>query len=119
MQAVVPGVVSHRLTPAADVGRVNGADVADFAQADGLKKLERDGEAIQHYTAAERIPAALKEAALLGKARCLTAVGDNPSAIAAYQQYIKENPHTPTSTRLILKVAEIQAASGEPQAAVK
>jgi predicted negative regulator of RcsB-dependent stress response len=76
-------------------------------------------EAIQHYTAAERIPAALKEAALLGKARCLTAVGDNPSAIAAYQQYIKENPNTPTSTRLILKVAEIQAASGEPQAAVK
>src|SRR5687768_8028287 len=30
VQAVLPGVVSHRLTPAADVGRVNGADVADY-----------------------------------------------------------------------------------------
>jgi MoxR-like ATPase len=29
VQAVLPGVVSHRLTPAADVGRINGADVAD------------------------------------------------------------------------------------------
>jgi len=28
VQAVLPGVVSHRLTPAADVGRLNGADVA-------------------------------------------------------------------------------------------
>ena len=28
VQAVLPGVVSHRLTPSADVGRVNGADVA-------------------------------------------------------------------------------------------
>jgi MoxR-like ATPase len=28
VQAVLPGVVGHRLTPAADVGRVNGADVA-------------------------------------------------------------------------------------------
>ena len=30
VQAVLPGVVSHRLTPAADVGRVNGADVAEY-----------------------------------------------------------------------------------------
>jgi MoxR-like ATPase len=30
VQAVVPGVVSHRLTAAADVGRVNGADVAEY-----------------------------------------------------------------------------------------
>jgi MoxR-like ATPase len=28
VQAVLPGVVSHRLTPASDVGRLNGADVA-------------------------------------------------------------------------------------------
>lgn len=74
--------------------------------------------AIQHYTDAERITGALKESAVLGKARCYTVVGDNKSAIFAYQQYIKENPNSPIAARLMLQVAELQAKI-EPDPAVK
>jgi predicted negative regulator of RcsB-dependent stress response len=66
-------------------------------------------DAIQHYAEAERIAGALKESAVLGKARCYTVVGDNKSAILAYQQYIKENPNSPIAARLMLQVAELQA----------
>jgi predicted negative regulator of RcsB-dependent stress response len=66
-------------------------------------------EAIQQYAEAERIAGALKESAVLGKARCYMATGDTKSAIAAYQQYIKENPNSPTVARLMLQVAELQA----------
>jgi predicted negative regulator of RcsB-dependent stress response len=75
-------------------------------------------DAIQHYTDAERITGALKESAVLGKARCYTAVGDIKSAVAAYQQYIKENPNSPIAPRLMLQVAELQAKA-EPESAVK
>lgn len=66
-------------------------------------------DAIQHYAEAERITGALKESAVLGKARCYTALGDSKSAIAAYQQYVKENPNSPIAARLMLQVAELQA----------
>ena len=75
-------------------------------------------EAIQHYTQAERITGALKESAVLGKARCYTAIGDTRSAITAYQQYIKDNPNSPTAARLMLQVAELQNKV-EPQPTVK
>jgi predicted negative regulator of RcsB-dependent stress response len=65
-------------------------------------------DAIQHYAEAERITGALKESAVLGKARCYTALGDNKSAIAAYQQYVKENPNSPSAARVMLQVAERQ-----------
>jgi predicted negative regulator of RcsB-dependent stress response len=65
-------------------------------------------EAIQRYTEAERIAGALKESAVLGKARCYTTSGDTKSAIATYQQYIKENPNSPIAARLMLQVAELQ-----------
>jgi predicted negative regulator of RcsB-dependent stress response len=71
-------------------------------------------EAIQRYTEAERIAGALRESAVLGKARCYSAVGDIKSAIAAYQQYIKENPNSPIAARLMLQVAELQT-NLEPQ----
>ena len=74
-------------------------------------------DAIQHYNEAERITGALKESAVLGKARCYTAVGDNKSAIAAYQQYVKENPNSPIVARLTLQVAELQAQTESPPAA--
>ena len=73
-------------------------------------------EAVQHYAEAERIAGALKESAVLGKARCFTAVGDMNSAIAAYQQYVKENPNSPVAARLMLQVAELQ---NKTQPAVK
>jgi outer membrane protein assembly factor BamD (BamD/ComL family) len=75
-------------------------------------------EAIQHYAEAERITGALKESAMLGKARCFTAVGDLKSAVAAYQQYIKENPNSPITARLMLQIAELQAKA-EPEPAAK
>jgi predicted negative regulator of RcsB-dependent stress response len=68
-------------------------------------------DAIQHYAEAERITGALRESAVLGKARCYTAIGDNKSAIAAYQQYVKENPNSPIAARLTLQVAELQTKS--------
>lgn len=71
-------------------------------------------DAIQHYAEAERITGALKESAVLGKARCYTAIGDIKSAIAAYQQYVKENPNSPIAARLTLQVAELQTKA-EPQ----
>ena len=75
-------------------------------------------DAIQHYTEAERITGALKESAVLGKARCYTAVGNIKSAVAAYQQYIKENPNSPITARLMLQVAELQTKT-ETETAVK
>ena len=81
-----------------------------------LKTQCRD--AIQHYAEAERITGALRESAVLGKARCYTTIGDNKSAIAAYQQYVKENPNSPIAARLTLQVAELQTQS-EPQTTAK
>jgi predicted negative regulator of RcsB-dependent stress response len=81
-----------------------------------LKTQCRD--AIQHYAEAERITGTLKEPAVLGKARCYTAIGDNKSAIAAYQQYVKENPNSPIAARLTLQVAELQTKA-EPQPTAK
>jgi predicted negative regulator of RcsB-dependent stress response len=75
-------------------------------------------EAIQRYTEAERIAGVLRESAVLGKARCYTTIGDNKSAIAAYQQYIKENPTSPVAARLMLQVAELQTKT-ETEPAVK
>ena len=77
-----------------------------------LKTQCRD--AIQHYVEAERITGALRESAVLGKARCYTAIGDNKSAIAGYQQYVKENPNSPIAARLTLQVAELQTTSEPP-----
>ena len=71
-------------------------------------------QAIENYNQAERINAAFKERAMFGKARCFTTLGDPKSAIATYQQYIKENPNAPVSTRLHLQIAELQ--QGAPKA---
>ena len=71
-------------------------------------------QAIDHYNEAERINAAFKERAMFGKARCFTKLGDNKSAIATYQQYIKENPNAPISSRLHLQIAELQQGGATP-----
>jgi len=74
-------------------------------------------DAIQHYTEAEGIAGALKESAVLGKARCYSTLGDNKSAIAAYQQYVQENPNSPSAARVMLQVAELQTnAESQPTA---
>jgi len=67
--------------------------------------------AIEHYSEAQRINGALQNRALLGKARCAEALGDTAGAIAAYKDYLKENPGSP----LAIKVAELEAkALGAP-----
>jgi hypothetical protein len=61
--------------------------------------------AIEHYSEAQRIAGALQNRALLGKARCAEALGDTNVALAAYKEFVKDNPGSP----LAVKVAELQA----------
>lgn len=61
--------------------------------------------AAQHYSEAQNIPGALQGRAMLGKARCSEALGDNAAAVAAYKEYLKENP----GSSLAVKLAELEA----------
>jgi hypothetical protein len=61
--------------------------------------------AIEHYTQAQAIFGALQGRAVLGKARCAEQLGDTQTAIAAYKEFLKENPGSP----LAIKVAELEA----------
>jgi predicted negative regulator of RcsB-dependent stress response len=61
--------------------------------------------AIEHYSEAQSIPGALQSRAALGKARCAEELGDSQTALAAYKEYVKENPGSP----LVIKVAELEA----------
>lgn len=61
--------------------------------------------AVQHYSEAQNISGALQGRAVLGKARCSEILGDNAGALAAYKEYVKDNPGSP----LAVKVAELQA----------
>ncbi len=61
--------------------------------------------AVQHYTEAQNITGPLQGRAILGKARCSEALGDNAAAVTAYKEYVKENPGSP----LTVKVAELEA----------
>ncbi|HXF76916.1 MAG TPA: tetratricopeptide repeat protein, partial [Methylomirabilota bacterium] len=58
--------------------------------------------AIDHYDQAQKIPEAFQPNAALGKARCAEQLGDLKTALAAYQDFLKENPSSPYA----LKVAE-------------
>jgi predicted negative regulator of RcsB-dependent stress response len=77
---------------------------------------ERKGqvkEALQHYSQAERIKAAHREKALLGKARTSEQAGDPKAALAAYREYVRENDGSPFG----LKIAELEAKVGSESAA--
>jgi len=56
--------------------------------------------AVQHYNEAQNISGALQSRAMLGKARCAEQIGDTRSAVAAYKEYLKENPGSPLSVKL-------------------
>jgi predicted negative regulator of RcsB-dependent stress response len=71
--------------------------------------------AVQHYSEAQNISGALQGRAMLGRARCAEQLGDNATAIAAYKDYLKENPGLPWS----VKVAELEAKSQLPAPAGK
>lgn len=61
--------------------------------------------AVQHYAEAQNITAALQSRATLGKARCAEQIGDIQTAMAAYKDFLKENPGSP----LAIKLAELEA----------
>src|SRR5712692_2866295 len=62
-------------------------------------------QAVEHYSEAEKINAPLKEKATLGKARCAEQIGDIKTALAAYQEYLKDHPGSPVA----LQIAELEA----------
>jgi predicted negative regulator of RcsB-dependent stress response len=66
--------------------------------------------AVQHYSEAQNISGALQSRAMLGKARCAEQLGDTPTAIAAYKNYLKETPGSPWA----VKLAELEAKATAP-----
>jgi predicted negative regulator of RcsB-dependent stress response len=65
--------------------------------------------AIDHYDQALKIAQALQTGAALGKARCAEQIGDMKTAIAAYKEFLQENPGSPYSIRL----AELEAKTAQ------
>lgn len=63
--------------------------------------------AIEHFNEAQKIAGPLQSSAILGKARCAEQIGDKAAAIAAYRDYVKENPGSPMG----LKLTELESAS--------
>ncbi|MGZ8484216.1 MAG: tetratricopeptide repeat protein [Candidatus Binatia bacterium] len=61
-------------------------------------------QAIESYDEARKIVAAQQGEALLGKARCLEKTGDAAGALAAYKEYVKDQPGSMASA----KVAELE-----------
>ncbi len=68
--------------------------------------------AMDHFIEAQKIVGPLQNDATLGKARCAEQLGDRPTMIAAYKEFLKDNP----GSSLALKLAELEASTG---AAVK
>jgi predicted negative regulator of RcsB-dependent stress response len=62
-------------------------------------------EALGHYTEAEKISGPFRAAAILGRARCAERLGDVKAALAAYKDYLREQP----GSLLSLRVAELEA----------
>ena len=86
------------------------------ALAHAEEQKARCTEAIQHYSKAESLAGALKEHALLGKARCNLQLGDAKAALATYRQYVAE--YTGSSMApvyVLLKIGELEAKLGAGQ----
>jgi predicted negative regulator of RcsB-dependent stress response len=68
--------------------------------------------AVQHYSEAQNISGALQGRAMLGKARCAEQLGDTPTAISAYKDYLKETPGSPWAVKLAELEAKTTVAPG-------
>lgn len=79
--------------------------LVSLATAEERKKQFK--QAIEHYAEAERINGPLKEQATLGKASCAEQLGDFKTALAAYQEYLKDHP----GSYVALQIAELEAKS--------
>lgn len=67
-------------------------------------------QAMESYSEAHKIAAAQQGEALLGKARCLEKTGDAAGALAAYKEYVKDQPGSIVSA----KVAELESKVSAP-----
>lgn len=82
-----------------------------LALASAEERKDECKQAVGHYSEAEKIKAALRDRAILGKARCSEQIGDTKAAGAAYKEYLKDNPDSPLAVRL----AELEAkTAGQP-----
>ena len=70
-------------------------------------------EAAGHYTEAEKISGPFRAAAIMGRARCAEQLGDVKGALAAYKDYLREQP----GSLLSLRVAELEAKAASQAAA--
>lgn len=81
--------------------------LALMALASAEERQNQCKTAIEHFNEAQKIAGALQSSALLGKARCAEQLGDKAMMIAAYKEYLKDNP----GSFLALKLAELEAAN--------
>ncbi len=65
-------------------------------------------QAVEHYSQAAMIKAAFRERAIMGKGRCSEQLGDTKGALAAYKEYLQDNPDSP----IAIHVAELEAKAG-------
>ena len=69
-------------------------------------------QAMESYGEAQKIAAAQQGEALLGKARCLEKTGNAAGALAAYKEYVKDQPGSLVSA----KVSELEGKVAAPPA---
>jgi tetratricopeptide (TPR) repeat protein len=79
--------------------------LALMALANAAEQKNDCRQAIESYNEAHKIAAAEQTEALLGKARCLEKTGQTAAALAAYKDYVKEQPGSIISA----KVAELES----------
>ena len=89
--------------------------LALMALANAAEQKNDCRQAIESYNEAQKIAAAQQAEALLGKARCLEKTGQTAGALAAYKEYVKEQPGSIMSA----KVAELESAKAAPAAPAK
>lgn len=87
--------------------------LALMALASAEERRNQCKAAIEHFSEAQKIAGALQSNALLGKARCAEQLGDKAMMIAAYKEYLKDNP----GSVLALKLAELEAGAQSVPAA--
>ena len=71
-------------------------------------------QAIESYDEARKITAAQQSEALLGKARCLEKTGDAAGALAAYKEYVKDQPGSMVSAKVAELEGKVSAGPAAP-----
>ena len=71
-------------------------------------------QAIESYDEARKINAAQQSEALLGKARCLEKTGDAAGALAAYKEYVKDQPGSMVSAKVAELEGKVSAGPAAP-----